>query len=220
VRLDWAFIAKLVAGFVVAICVGAAISSGPTVSSVPVSLDPEFDGKPLDFADPMARRAMLSHDAEMRRSKLASVAERCDRGEEIYRAQSIPGLESGDFRIVEGHLTGSQANVVVFRFGNVSTSARNDDYVWHRTFEVAIDATQLIPVRDALSAVLKIGALPAIGDKIVDAPRVIVETCRRGRYHFFDRALPGADSAETETRVGELAQAVLHLADRSADRTK
>ncbi len=217
VRLDWIFIAKLVVGFVIALCVGVTIWSIRTPSHAPILADPEFNDRTLDFADAATRRAILDHEIEIRGWTLASIANECDRGDEIYRAQSEPGLSGGDFRIVEIRVSSSNAKVTEFTFGNVSTPAGDARYGWRTTFEAVIEAERLAQARAALTAALKDDVAPAVDDRIVDSPDLVVETCRRSRYHFFERHILGAKEA---SEVVSLARSVLRLADRRHDKTR
>ena len=209
-RLDWTFIAKLVVSYVIAVAVGAAIWSRSMSSIEQVSADPEFDSAALDIADPIVRSEVLEHDRWMRTSKLASVADECDRGIEIYRVYLEPGVVSGRLSNVEVRVSGTAASVVAFAAGHGAQPASGAGFEWHPIFESTIEATQLAPIRGALTATLKANVPPAIGDRFVDAPRAVIEACRHNRYHFFSRAF--SEDSKEKSDFADLARSILRLA--------
>ena len=213
VRLNWSFIAGLVAFFVGVLAIGAAIYSRSMTFSAPVLTDPEFNGAPLDFADETTRRSILSHLEEMQGSTMYSIATRCARGDEIYRAYAVPGLSLDDFRIVEARVSGSVITIREYATARPSAPPQRPFFGWRLVHEHTFDALQLTQVRAALTAALKISAPAAVEDRVVDSSTLIVETCRQSRYHYFERhVLAGKGAGE----INDLAQSIFRLADQPA----
>jgi len=211
-RLDWTFIARFAACVAVVLTAGIAATLDPERSSAAAAHVDESDDAPLDFADARTRSAFREHQRELHPDELSSLLDTC-RSDEAYRAEWTPGMGSGDFRIVDAQVNGAQVEVVKYGLVSAPGAPRGSDIGWRPTFRTTLDAQRLMAVRAGLTATLQAKAAAAVDDQIVDASRVFVETCRRGRYHYFDRAAFGWDGSDSQ-RIVELARSILALADR------
>jgi hypothetical protein len=211
-RLDWTFVARCTACVAVVLAAGLAASIDRSPSASAAASIGEFDDVPLDFADARTRSAFREHQRMLRPDDLPSLLDTC-RSEEVYRAEWTPGIVGGDFRIVDVRVVGHQMEVVNYGLVHAPETRKSGGFGWRPTYRMALDAKRLKPVRAGLTAVLRAKLVAATDDLIVDAPRVFIEACRRGRYHYFDRAEAGG-ADDDPARIVDFAHSILALADR------
>lgn len=213
-RLDWTTITCLVMCFAVLLGIGYVISMARVAGPAALPNASGYDATPFDFSDGVTRRAFEVHQDSMKRWKFESAPDNCSI--EFCRALYEPGLGDGKFRVVEARVAGRGASITQFDFGRG----------WYPSWEGVLDEERLDTVRRALDAALKTNILPAVGDRIVDASTAVVETCRRGRYHFFQRPglysnqASGHDTADAQQRFVALATAILQWPTQADEASK
>jgi len=171
------------------------------------------DSVPLDYADSATRDAVLWHLRDPVNHGLLPFASACRDHAEGYRLTFEPGLGSGNFQVVDVRRSGRAAAVV--EFGPRHASNWPGDF-WQQTARRKMGVAALAPVRAALDEALRTGTPVSIRDRYIDAPRTTLETCQRGRYHFFTRAWSEDDpSGSADVEFDVLARAILALAKRT-----
>jgi hypothetical protein len=170
------------------------------------------DEAPLDFADAATREAVLWHLNETNTTGLLPFANACRDNVEMYRLTHRPGEGYGDFRVLDVRRSGRL--VAIVEFGPRDSSNPSDDF-WQQKIRRTVGEDRLASIRIALDDALRTKANVAVNDWIVDASRTMLETCRRGRYHFLSRTWSETSPMKSAgVEFDALARALLDLARR------
>ena len=186
-RLRWGTVATLSVAFAASAAIALAYSirentRNPTIG--PERMFPE--DAPFDFADERVRAVFADYARFY--DGLPPIADGCRRGSgEVYRvAVEATMSKSMDYAAIDVVVSGDRARVEV-RVPSLRSRR------WLLTSSRAVGRHEVDILRDRARGLLTSNIAPALGDRAVDSEEWTIETCSRGRYHFFQRHDPRGD---------------------------
>jgi hypothetical protein len=122
----------------------------------------------------------------------------------------MAGMDGGEWLIANLDVEGRDASLEVFEFSPFRSRKEKLEFVPKSLASRKFASTDAAGVQDQLTSILAAPIASQPNYYFVDASRTVVETCRRGRYHFFVFS-PDDEGVE---KVSRLARSILQLAGK------
>jgi hypothetical protein len=140
---------------------------------------------PFDIADVTSRRSWLWHQQFVDSLDLEPFSTACRDAREMYRAFLVPDSRDGAVPIIEVRPIGRDSMEVKRYLKDMSRGSGDTPPLLVSTRHIR--SGDLASVHAALNNALAARIPAATPLEFADFPSTILETCRRGRYHYFSR---------------------------------
>jgi hypothetical protein len=150
---------------------------------------------PLDLANYYLRDALDEYAMFTLGRGLEPIADRCGDQLEIYRAVNVdPESVAVDLEVSSNAATATVTT-------RIFDEGAPGDYGWHIASRRVVGDQEIGAIRHAAVSLLLSRMPSAIGVEPLDASEWVVETCRNGHYHFFQRSNPTSTPLMNESFI-------------------
>ena len=156
----------------------------------------------LDFGDETVRAHVVKHLDSLAHSNLSPLASTCGMASEGYRVFYAAPFD--EHFLVSIDVRGNRFEALEYTPSWSEADPRNVKRTEWIVRQRMTDApAQLAPLRSLLDHMLESGARPVVRMEAMHGAWLIIETCRQGRYHFFERYAP----LQTDALIGFMERA-------------